>query len=549
MLKVLKLELKKSVKKYSKNFIFIIILLSVFSGLLASHSVNSRINSDKGFYTVASPYKIEDSKFIQYRMEAQNFKEYENIDIYLGKSTDFYILLRNSERSHAATDELRKTIHNKFEEKLYEEYGEDAFPVFIHAIYLKRELIYQPEITNEEASEKDTEEREEVREKIVEEEENEVVNNIEQVGGDGIIAYEDTGYKTPDDFTPPSLIGKMLYAFFFILPSYFAIQVFSSSLIEDRVTRRIDVLLSTPISEIRLLTGKLVPYITISVITVAITSFLFNKSQLSLAFVFPVVLFFAALQMFLALVSRSYREMTFLVIASSLVVTSYIFIPSIFGGTIPVSKVSPITLMLAMFEGEEIAISDYVFATFQFYSMGIVLIYLSSKALNPEVMYKSDLSGRLLTIAQKSVKKDYHTFFAAIASIPFVFMIEFLLLSVLFIMPLERSILVFLFVVAFVEEIFKGTAVFAASKNGANIYKSSIFCATGFFVGEKFIVFINVATKFNNLLFAQYMLLPFFIHIISLFVFAALMKRSFRYAIVASTLVHFIYNYTVVSML
>jgi hypothetical protein len=116
-------------------------------------------------------------------------------------------------------------------------------------------------------------------------------------------------------------------------------------------------------------------------------------------------------------------------------------------------------------------------------------------------------------------------------------------------MPLERSILVFLFVVAFVEEIFKGTAVFAASKNGANIYKSSIFCATGFFVGEKFIVFINVATKFNNLLFAQYMLLPFFIHIISLFVFAALMKRSFRYAIVASTLVHFIYNYTVVSML
>jgi hypothetical protein len=256
--------------------------------------------------------------------------------------------------------------------------------------------------------------------------------------------------------------------------------------------------------------------------------------------------FFSALQMFLALISRSYREMTFLVIASSLIITSYIFIPSIFSGAIPVSKVSPITLMLAMFEGEDIGLKDYAFATFQFYAMAVVLFYLSSKALNPEVMHRSDLSGRFLNIAKKSIKKDYHTFFAAIASIPFVFMIEFLLLSVLFVMPLTYSIPIFLAIIALVEEIFKGSTVYAASKNGINVYKAAIFCSLGFFAGEKIIVLLNVATQFNNLLMAQYLLLPLLIHLISLLVFATVIRKSFGYAIASSTLIHFVYNYAVV---
>jgi len=549
MLKVVKLELKKSVKKYSKKFIFTIFLLIAFSGLLANHAINSGINSDRKFYTLASPFYVNDEKFVYYRVEyGIEYVKEGKIDVFLGKWSSLYILLSNSERGKSAADELRKSIKSSFENELWERYGEKAFPVFIDPIYLKRELVIKPDTGKTPVEENQEKENiEEVKEEIKVEEEP-VIDHIGEKRGSSLSTVE-ADYKTPDDFTPPSLLGKMIYAFFFILPSYFAIQVFSSSLIEDRVARRIDVLLSTPISELRLLAGKMFPYMAISVFTIVITSLLFNKSPSTLIYIFPIVFFFATLQMFIALVSRSYREMTFLVIASSLIVTSYVFIPSIFGGTIPVSKVSPITLMLASFEGESITISDYIFATFQFYSMGAVLLYLSSKALNPEVMYRSDLSGRLLTIFQRSIKKDYYTFFAAIASIPFIFMVEFLLLSILFVMPLERSIPIFLFVVALVEEIFKGSSVYAVNRNGASVYRSSIFCAVGFFIGEKMIILLNVATQFNSFFLAGYLILPLLIHTISILVFAFVLRKSFNHAILASTLTHFAYNYAVVSML
>lgn len=552
MLKVVKLELRKSVKKYSRKFIFIIILLTALSGFLANQAISSGINSDRKFYTLASPFYVNDDKFVYYRID--NGIEYVKegkIDVFLGKDSSLYILLSNSDRGKSAADELRKSIKNSFENELWKVYGEKAFPVFVNPIYIKRDIVIQPEPrmqSSEENLESNTVEN--VKKEIEQEvrKEDSPVINVEQEKR-GVISTVETGYKTPDEFTPPSLLGKMIYAFFFILPSYFAIQVFSSSLIEDRVARRIDVLLSTPISEIELLAGKMLPYVVISVFTVLITSVLFDKSPVTLIYILPIIFFFATLQMFIALISRSYREMTFLVIASSLIVTSYIFIPSVFGGTIPVSKVSPITLMLASFEGETISASDYVFATFQFYSMGAVLLYLSSKALNPEVMYRSDLSGRLMTIARRTVRKDYHTFYAAIASIPFIFMAEFLLLSVLFVMPLERSIPIFLLVVALIEEIFKGTAVYSAKQNGANVYRSAIFCAAGFFLGEKLIVFLNIATQFNSFLFAGYLILPLLIHTLSILIFAFVLKKSFTHAILASTLTHFIYNYAVVLML
>jgi len=552
MLKVVKLELRKSVKKYSRKFIFITVLLTALSGFLASQAINSGIDSDRKFYTLASPFYINDEKFVYYR--AENGAEYVKegkIDVFLGKGSSLYILLSNSERGKSAADELRKSIKNSFENKLWELYGERAFPVFVDAIYIKRDIVIQPEIrTGTSGENEDTEKSiKDVKKKIEETKIEEKLSIDGTNENKGVLSTVETGYKTPDEFNPPSLIGKMIYAFFFVLPSYFAIQVFSSSLIEDRIAKRIDVLLSTPVSETGLLAGKLLPYVVISIFTVIITSLLFDKSPITLIYIFPIIFFFATLQMFIALISRSYREMTFLVIASSLIVTSYIFIPSIFGGAIPVSKVSPITLMLASFEGESVSLSDYAFATFQFYSMGIVLFYLSAKALNPEVIYRSDISGRLLAISRKTIKKDYHTFIAAMASIPFVFMTEFLLLSILFIMPLDRSIPVFLFVVAFVEEMFKGTAVYAAKLNGANLYRSAVFCALGFFLGEKLILVLNIATQFNSFLFAGYLLLPLLIHTLSILVFTLVLRKSFIHAILASTITHFVYNYAVVVLM
>lgn len=558
MLKVARVELKKSAKKYSKKFLFIIILLSIFAGFLTHHSIDSGLKSDQRFYTVASPYNIPEKEFVSYRTDSAGSVKSDKVDVYLGKSSNLYVVLTETDRSRSAADELRSYLKNVFENELYKRYGEKAFPVYVDSVYLKRDLIYQPQLDGTE--QQSSQEQGQTQDKTTDKKAEEITEDKSQQdgevldpgngGSDPIGTSSGSGYTTPDNFSPPSLLGKMIYAFFFIIPSYFVIQVFSSSLIEDRVTRKIDVLLSTPISELKLLTGKMAPYLAISVFTVLAVAILFDRSLMTLIYIVPIIFFFAALQMFLALISRSYREMTFLVVASSLVVTAYIFIPAVFGGSIPVSKVSPITLMLATFEGESVGISEYVFATFQFYAMGAVLLYLSSKALTPEVLASHSLSERFYVILSGAIKSDYHTLVAAMASIPFIFMAEFLLLSVLFVMPLEKSIPLFLLIIATVEEVFKGSAVYVAHKKGFNTYKAALFCGIGFFAGEKVITFLNIVTQFNNLLFAQYLLIPLVIHVTSILVFAVIIKRwSFKYALACSSLLHFAYNYGVLMLL
>jgi len=206
--------------------------------------------------------------------------------------------------------------------------------------------------------------------------------------------------------------------------------------------------------------------------------------------------------------------------------------------------------MLAFFEGESIEIRDYVFSTFQFYAMSFVLILMSSKALNPEIMHSaSSLPNRILMTAERIIRKDYHTFFASIASIPFIFMVEFLFLSVLFTSSFELSIPVFIAAVAFVEELFKGTAVFAAYRNGAPLYKSAVFCSIGFFIGEKLIIILNIATQYNVLLLAHYYILPLLIHLTTMLVFAVIVRKSFIAALATSSFLHFMYNYAVVTLL
>lgn len=555
MLKVARVELKKSAKKYSKKFLFIIILLSIFAGFLTHHSIDSGLKSDQRFYTVASPYNIPEDEFVNYRVDSADSVKSDKVDVYLGRSSSLYLVLTETDRSRSAADELRSYLKNEFDRELYKRYGENAFPVYVDAVYLKRDLIYQPQLDGNE--QQNSQEQSKTEEKTTSGKVEEIKKDDSQDkpldpggGNNNAIGTSESGYKTPDNFSPPSLMGKMIYAFFFIIPSYFVIQVFSSSLIEDRVTRKIDVLLSTPISELKLLIGKMAPYLAISVFAVLMVALLFDRSLMTLLYIIPVIFFFATLQMFLALISRSYREMTFLVVASSLVVTAYIFIPAIFGGSIPVSKVSPITLMLATFEGESVGISEYFFATFQFYAMGAVLLYLSSKALSPEVISSHSLSQRFFVILSGAIKRDYYTLVAAMASIPFIFMAEFLLLSVLFVMPFEQSIPIFLLIIATVEEIFKGSAVYVAHKNGFNAYKAALLCGIGFFAGEKVITFLNVVTQFNNLFFAQYLVIPLVIHVTSIMLFAVVMKRwSFKYAITCSSLLHFAYNYGVLMLL
>ncbi|RLI76152.1 hypothetical protein DRO97_01595 [Archaeoglobales archaeon] len=502
-------------------------------------------------YKITTNDRVDNPKFVVYNIDhktALNYLHAKQIDLLIGSN---YVVVSGSDKSFSAGDELRSYLRDRYDYYLFEKYGSKAFPVLVSVEYLKRETKVEFGMPSKPES-GGIEEGKEQQKGIGGKE----IGKIGESKPETEITSKESKlpfvkkpkYSTPETLSPPSLLEKLIYSFLFVIPSYFTIQVFSSSLIEDKISRRLEVLISAT-SSYSIILGKAIPYLVLSVITVVIVSLILKENIGCLLFVFPIVLFLMSVQCFISIISRSYREATFLLLVVSLLITTYIFIPAVFSGTIPVSEISPITQMLSFFETLSMDFRDYIISTFQFYSMAMILFYLSSKAMDSEIMYSKSIVDKIMLVTSKVIKKDYHTFIASLFSIPFVFMVEFFLLSILFILPQSYSIPVLIASIALVEETFKATFVYAAFKNKANLFSSALFSAFGFFVGEKILIVANIATQYNFLFLSKYLLLPLLLHSLTMLVFVLLLRFGFRRALIASSIIHFIYNYAMVVML
>lgn len=554
MLKISKLELKKSRSKYSKKFVLVLSFLIILSVFSAYYSAVNGVKSDYMLYKIVTNEKVDNPKFVVYDMDyktALNYLHTKQIDLLLSSK---HVVVSGSDKSFSAGDELRSYLRDRYDYYLFEKYGSKAFPVLVSVEYLKREtkvefgIPAKPESSGIE--EKDQQKGIGGKEigKVGESKPETKIPVKRGLKESKLLFVKNPEYSTPENLSPPSLLGKLIYSFLFVIPSYFAIQVFSSSLVEDKTSRRLDILISAT-SSYNIILGRVFPYLVLSVITVVGISLILKEDIGCLLFVFPIVLFLMSIQCFISIISRSYREATFLLLAISLLITTYIFIPAIFSGTIPVSKISPISQMLSFFETSNIDFKDYIFSTFQFYSMAIILFYLSSKAMDSEIMYSRSIVDKIMLVTTKVIKKEYHTFFASLSSIPFVFVVEFFLLSILFILPQSYSIIVMIASIALIEETFKAMFVYAAFKNELNVFSSALFSAFGFFVGEKILIVVNVATQYNFLFLSKYLLLPLLLHSLTMLVFVLLLRFGFKRALIVSSAIHFIYNYAMVVML
>lgn len=481
-------------------------------------------------------YELEGDK-------ATQFLQSSVIDLYL--DLEGAIFLRESEKSLAAAKDLNSFLVQTREQKLYEHYGDSAFPVLIKQNSLKREQVLsfaelQDLVRSIERGEGELTAAEELKE-VEPVEEIEQAEEAEEVEREWTLIPERREYITPGEFLPPNPIGTLLYALPFIIPSYFIMQIFSSSLLEDRLLHRFDMLLvARPRWEV--LFGKTLPYFLFALALVIGTVIAFNERLGSLIFIIPLLFFFFSLSAFEAFIARSYREMSFISLIFSLFVALYVFLPAAFSGTVAVSKISPVTLLLAYFENAHFCIQEYLFSSLQFYAMSATLYYLclNSFEINPQ----RSIVAKIFELGERVVKKSYHTFFASILAIPFIFMLEFFLILSLF--PLTKSFILILIPVAATEEFFKGLFISSAFKNGSNIIIAAIFSALGFFIGEKLIVLVNLIDGYD-LIFSQLLLLPLLIQVISALVFAILYKRGFFTAFACSSFVHFIYDFAVVT--
>ncbi len=517
VLKIAKFELRKSRRRYGKGSMVMIVLASLFSLSAGYLSVLTGINSDSGIYSIN--VFVNDSSFVLS----------EHPDVYFDGSR---IFVKKTDRSLAAADELIQALKEQHRKMIEEEYGTLAHPVLVSVRYIKSLNRFFPEYgvrqnESEKVEKSCTSGAKERKEEI-----NRTKVNI-------------TDYKPPEDIKTPSLVEKMVLAFLFVIPSYFTVQVFSSSLLEDKLLRRLEVMLSAVRRE-DILLGKLLPYFAFSLISAIAVSVVLN-SPLAFIFALPVILLLFTAQTFVVMISRSYREATFLLLVVSLLVTIYAFIPAVFSSAIPLSKISPITLLLSYLRGELIDVQDVAISFAHLGAMAAVLFYLSMKALNPDIAHGRSIMAKLIEISRLSIRNSYQAFLFAFLSISFAFMAELFAVMSIFVLPQSLMIPALILSVAVVEEFIKGLIVISEP-----CIRRAVATALGFFAGEKLLIVANILQEYSLAFLGQYLVLPLALHILTATIFALIVKKSYSaipYALGLAVSVHAIYNYAVVMLL
>ncbi|ERH02085.1 MAG: hypothetical protein J07HN6_01650 [Halonotius sp. J07HN6] len=377
---------------------------------------------------------------------------------------------------------------------------------------------------------------------------------------------------SPAEISPPFPFSSLLLAFIFLVPMNFIIQAYGSSILNERISRRGELLLVAPVERLDIVAGKTLPYVAVAVAVTAAIAFGIGGSLFSVFAVIPIALTFLAATFVGAMFARSFKELTFVTVTITVFLTSYIFIPSIFTNVTPIALISPLTLVVMELQGEAVGLGSYVFSTAPFYLSSGVLFLLGTGVYREEDMFSQKrvplkfldaLDARLSGLRSVGVLTALF--------VPFVFVFELLGVAVLFILPISISIPAILVVVAVVEEIAKSIHIYAGFENDtfdrsiATALRLGAASGVGFFIAEKFTIVAQavglpglelgraalqpagVTPSTGTLL----LLGPLVLHIVTTGISALGARRNLRQyvaTLLAAVAIHVAYNFGVVQL-
>jgi len=369
-------------------------------------------------------------------------------------------------------------------------------------------------------------------------------------------------FVTPDQLSPPLPFDSIILIFVFIFPLYFTSQFFMMSIMNERIERKGEVLLSMPLKTSTIIIGKMLPYFLGMLAICAGITFYIRASPLILLPLIPIILFFLANALVIGMVSRSFKELSFISIFFSTVATSYLFFPSVFANVHVVSLISPLTLIVLTIEGTAWTVTDYCYATALFWLTSIVLFYIAAKNFNEERLFsEKKFLPRCLEFLAGAFSRAHpyaSVFLLAAATIPFVFMAQMMGLVLFFNLPMPLSIVFLLVLAALVEEVAKAAGICTLFKldpaffSAKRLVYACAAIALGFLFGEKLLLFATLAeiteSVFGSVLFLSLgvLWLPFLLHFACTILVAVSMKKWGKTGLVAglfaATILHCSYN-------
>jgi ABC-type Na+ efflux pump permease subunit len=369
-------------------------------------------------------------------------------------------------------------------------------------------------------------------------------------------------FKTPSQLSPPLPFDSIILVFIFIFPLYFTSQFFMMSIMNERIERKGEILLSTPVRASSVIIGKALPYfIGMLVICAALTLYL-GASPLIILPLIPIIFFFLANALLIGMLSRSFKELSFISIFFSTVATSYLFFPSIFANVHVISLISPLTLIVLTIQGTTWTATDYLYSTSLFWLTGAVLFYIAAKNFKDERLFsEKPLATRVREFLSEILPQKYpfvSLFLLSGFSIPFVFMVQMMCLVLFFNLPMPWSLVFLLLFAALIEEFAKGIGIYTIYSRDAmfftwkNLVLASAATAIGFLVAEKLLLFVTIAqisdSVFGSILFLSLgsLWLPLLLHFVGVLIVAVCLKlggkKWFVPGLTMAMVVHCLYN-------
>jgi len=371
----------------------------------------------------------------------------------------------------------------------------------------------------------------------------------------------------PSLMSPPIPFAQVVIAFLYVLPISFVSVFFTTSFMDEKIDRRITVLMSAPVTPFEIIAGKMLPYVCFSLASVVvITLVLKGNLLLALAIFIPVILFIFSIYLMVPLVYRTFRDTTFISMLATTVITSYLVFPAMFSGVNDLSYMSPLTLAVKMYRGEPFGLEEYLFSTASMVLGFALSMYIGTRILNEEyLMGFRPLYRKVAEAIYLAIDRSHPYVSVTLLSlflIPIVYMIQLVTLAISLNLPIQYAVGVLLTMAVVVEEVTKsaGIAVLLENKNEGEsrvigttkgVIVLSFLSAAGFLVGEKLLLVVSLSVVSESMLSAALfssgmLLIPLIAHFVSTATVCLLTRRFgvryYPYAVLAGSIVHALYN-------
>ncbi len=528
-------------------------------------------------------------------------------DVYLCRRADILIIggnvsVRSTEKSIAALDALKSTmkLHREITLSSYSDLN-NSFPVWITIHHLEREQSFQilasAQLGSESDAEFDSDEDDGVAGSAGAADglqphisgEDAIIMELERSGGVSSAEtdsdapappadiqefrqmarrnfIEKQTVATPSNIEPPIPFTSVIFAFIFMFPMYFVAQFYSASVMNERTNRSGELLLVSPLTKREIVAGKTLPYmITTLCIMFVLAMYLkytlgstsipeiIKSSLVIVAVMIPVVSLFLSFSLFSSILARSFKELTFVSVFFSTIVSGYLFFPAMFAHIHAIALISPMTLVVKILTGTEICLSEYLFSTVPFYCVSIATFGFATLIFREEDLFtQKTVKRKIIDCIELFLRKRSYLFLLTLIFIPFAYMFELMSIVLLFNIPLPYLIIAMICISALIEEVLKSAGVYTLSLKeytGKQAIILAILAGSGFFVGEKLMMLITVASIADSvfgmiLSMGTLLVYPLLLHIGCVAIVAiGLRYQRYSVCLLAATTVHVAYNF------